>query len=44
MIMHYLSYLTFEEISERLNYHVSSVKRKHIYGLEILCEGGAADE
>lgn len=44
MIMHYLSYLTFEEISERLNYHVSSVKRKHIYGLEILVEGGAADE
>ena len=43
MIMHYLSYLTFEEISERLSYHVSSVKRKHILALEILCKGSESN-
>lgn len=39
MNMHYMSYKTFEEISEVLNYHVSSVKRKHLMGLEMLTGG-----
>ncbi len=39
MDMHYLAYKTLEEIAEELNYHVSSVKRKHITGLELLSKG-----
>lgn len=39
MDMHYLAYKTLEETAEELNYHVSSVKRKHISGLEQLCRG-----
>ena len=39
MDMHYLAYKTLEETAEELNYHVSSVKRKHIAGLEQLCRG-----
>lgn len=34
MEMHYLSYMTFEKIAEELSYHVSSVKRAHLSGLE----------
>lgn len=37
MEMHYLGYLTFEKIAEKTNYHVSTVKRKHISGLHLLC-------
>lgn len=38
MQMHYLSYMTFEQIAEELSYHVSSVKRNHIAGLQYMCE------
>lgn len=38
MQMHYLSYMTFEEIAEELHYHVSTVKRAHLSGLEFVAD------